>query len=128
MKRVFIVIVYLWVATAIVLASSCSRGFNVEFLNNRTATLHLDSPCEQTLWLPIEDGAPNALLTVEGSSLMSVPMRVRLAVDTVEYYMPLRLEATTKRLLIENCSFENKVWDCLHLGKKAPLNVTSDLR
>ncbi len=128
MKRVFIVIVYLWMATAIVLASSCSRGFNVEFLNNRTATLHLDSPCEQTLWLPIEDGAPNALLTVEGSSLMSVPMRVRLAVDTVEYYMPLRLEATTKRLLIENCSFENKVWDCLHLGKKAPLNVTSDLR
>lgn len=121
-------IVKIWLMLMSVALVSCSNDFTVEFSNNRSAVIHIDMPCSQCLWLPIEDGAPSADIDVAGSGVFTVPLRVRLAVDSVQYYMPLRIDEGVKEIRITGCSFESVAWDALKLQERNPQEVSRKYR
>ena len=71
----------------------------------------------QTLWIPIENSAKESYMEVEGSSLYTVPMTVRLATDKIETYMPLHLDKGAKTIKFSECKSDIVAWKNLKMGK-----------
>ncbi len=93
----------------------CGRGFSVEFTDD-SATIVLDKSQTQTLWLPLDDRAPEVLVTVDKSDKFTESVRVRLAEDSVMYYIPLYLDDTTERVVIKGYAPHGKAWNNLCIG------------
>lgn len=100
---------------AIAMASiSCGR-IDILHINNRTAEFELKEG--QTIILPMEDDAPEALLIFSNDEgQIGTPWTARLAIDTVDYYIPYTAKEDLS-VRIENLSFEAVFFSCLKTGK-----------
>lgn len=118
-------IVCLWVMALGL--SGCGKGFSIEFIDDNSVAIVLDKARKQTLWLPLDDKAPEVLITVEGSSNFTEPARVRLSQDSAVYYMPLYLDDKTARINIDGYQSHGKAWDYICLNK-CPDSAKKDFR
>ncbi len=103
------------------IVASCAPRIGIQHLDEQTTRIET-AWCVDTLWLPIEENGNRAILIAEGEGCNPTPMKVRLAHEKVDYFMPfvmsgveaLRIEGlareaicwqnlTTKRPPIENC-------------------------
>ncbi len=105
----------LLLAAAVITA--CSAPFTVEFQDSNSATIHLSKAQEQTLWIPVDNRAGEVQLTIEESSEITVPLNVRMAVERVQYWMPLHLDASTQDITIKGCSQQSVAWQELRVGE-----------
>ena len=103
---------------ALLTASTTAYGqdFSVQ-VQGDSAVLNLRKAKRQTLWIPIDNTAKESFLEVEGSSIYTIPMTVRLATNKVETYMPLQLDKGTKTIKFKECKADVVAWDNLRIGK-----------
>lgn len=106
---------YLLLAAAIITA--CSAPFTVEFQDEDTATIRMSKAQEQTLWIPIDNTAHDVKLTLEGCEAITVPLNVRMAVERVQYWMPLHLDSSVQRITIDGCPQQSVAWQALTVGE-----------
>ena len=74
MKRVCFLIFSLVV---VAMMTACGEPFSVQQQGDEVVLTLRKAKC-QTLWIPIENSAKESYMEVEGSSLYTVPMTVRL--------------------------------------------------
>ena len=113
MKRVCFLLFFL---VAFATMSAYAAPFSVQQQGD-DIVLTLRKAKRQTLWIPIDNGANESFVRVEGSSLYTVPMTVRLATDKVETYMPLFLDRGTKTIRFSGCKEGIVAWKNLKMGK-----------
>lgn len=113
MKR-FCFCLFFLVATIVV--TVYGETFSVQQLGDEVV-ISLNKSKRQTLWIPIENTAKESFMVVEGSSLYTVPMTVRLATDRVETYMPLQLDKSVKAIKFSGCKADIVAWENLRMGK-----------
>ena len=113
MKRVCFLIFSL---VAVAMMTACGEPFSVQQQGDEVVLTLRKTKC-QTLWIPIENSAKESYMEVEGSSLYTVPMTVRLATDKIETYMPLHLDKGAKTIKFSECKFDIVAWDNLKMGK-----------
>ena len=113
MKR-FGFLLFFFVVTATMTAFA--HPFSVQQQGDEVV-INLRKAKRQTLWIPIENCVNESVMVVEGSSLYTVPMTVRLATDRVETYMPLQLDKGTKTIKFSECKSGMVAWDNLKIGK-----------
>ncbi len=95
--------------------AACSAPFKVEFEPEDKATIHITgSP--KCLWLPVDNEAPSVSLAVVDSDKIPSPLGIHLAVEKVEYYMPLYLDDTTREIVIEGAPQQAIAWEKLCVG------------
>ena len=91
--------------------SSVAYGRGVQLdIRERSATITLDKAKRQTLWLPIDNSAREVTMRVEGSTLFTEPVKVRLAATKVDCWMPLSLDKGTSHIEFEGCTPEHIAW------------------
>lgn len=96
--------------------AGCTPRIEVEHLNNYTSHITTSRSVE-CLWLPIEDGAPEAVVFVVGSECHTVPLNIRLARESVDSYVPFQMEGV-KTLVVDNCPHKSVCWQ--HLTSSQP--------
>jgi len=90
---------------------SCMNTLKVSYIDNITEKI--DVKGAKYLLLPVQDKARETLVTPLSKDGTSMPFSVRLAEDSVDYYVPYRLPAEGASLRVDNCSFENLCWTAL---------------
>ena len=95
---------------------ACGKPFVIE-IQGDSATIRINKPQEQTLWIPLDNKADDARLTVVGSEEITVPLNARVAVESVQYWMPLNLDSSTQEIIIEGVPAEAVAWQALKLGE-----------
>ena len=95
---------------------ACGKPFSIEFQED-SATIRINKPQEQTLWIPLDNTANEVKLTVVGSNESTVPLNARVAVERVQYWMPLKLDASIKEVVIKGVPAEAVAWQSLTIGK-----------
>ena len=95
---------------------ACGKPFSIEFQED-SATIRINKPQEQTLWIPLDNKANEVQLTVVGSNEITVPLNARVAVERVQYWMPLKLDASIKEVVIKGVPAEAVAWQSLTIGK-----------
>ena len=95
---------------------ACGKPFSIEFQED-SATIRINKPQEQTLWIPMDNKADEVQLTVVGSNEIPVPLNARVAVERVQYWMPLKLDASIKEVVIKGVPAEAVAWQSLTMGK-----------
>ena len=98
------------------LITGCTSHIQVEHLNNYTSLITVDGTVE-CLWLPLEDGAAEAVVVPQRGGADTTPLNVRLAQSKVDYYMPFYM-CGVEALRVENCSYESLCW--ANLSTSAP--------
>lgn len=96
---------------------ACGKPFSVEFADDNTATIRMSKAQEQTLWIPLDNRADNVRLTVVGSKEITVPLNARVAVEKVQYWMPLLLDSSIQEVVIEGVPAEAVAWQALKVGE-----------
>ena len=104
---------FLLLVAAIMMA--CSTPFEVVFEPNDKTTIHITGN-EQCLWLPVDNEAESVKLTIVDNEKIPVPLDIRLAVEKVQYYMPLYLDETIHEIVIEGCPQQAVAWQNLCVG------------
>lgn len=94
-----------------VCVAGCTPRIEVVHLNNYTSQITTPNSVE-CLWLPIEDGAPEAVVVAIGSERHSVPLNIRLARESVDCYVPFPMEGV-EALVVDNCSHKSVCWQNL---------------
>lgn len=107
-------------ATATLLASSCQQPNEPKMkLENRgdTTAIQITSPTKYIL-LPVQEDQPEARVRLNtGSEAEDVWMDVRLAHDSVDYYVPFKLsEGATARVDVLNLPQEAIAWKQMQLS------------
>ena len=97
--------------------AACGKPFSVEFTGDDSATIRMSKAQEQTLWIPVDNRAGEVQLTVVGSEEITVPLNVRMAVERVQYWMPLHLNAATQEITIKGCPQQSVAWEALKMGE-----------
>ena len=95
---------------------ACGKPFVIE-IQGDSATIRINKPQEQTLWIPLDNKADDARLTVVGSEEITVPLNARVAVESVQYWMPLNLDSSTQEIIIEGVPAEAAAWQALKVGE-----------
>lgn len=99
-----------------VCVAGCTPRIEVVHLNNYTSQITTPNSVE-CLWLPIEDGAPEAVVVAVGSERHSVPLNIRLARESVDCYVPFPMEGV-RTLVVDNCPHKSVCWQ--HLTTSEP--------
>ena len=94
-----------------VCVAGCTPRIEVVHLNNYTSQITTPNSVE-CLWLPIEDGAPEAVVVAIGSKRHSVPLNIRLARESVDCYVPFPMEGV-RTLVVDNCPHKSICWQNL---------------
>lgn len=80
--------------------------------NNQTMlTFRADS---RYLLLPVEDGIPNAVVTISADGMADRTFRVALARNRIDYQVPFELDAyrgKTVTASVENCAYDALCWE-----------------
>ena len=97
--------------------AACGKPFSIEFTGDDSATIRMSKAQEQTLWIPVDNRADEVQLTVVGSEEITVPLNVRMAVERVQYWMPLHLNAATQEITIKGCPQQSVAWEALKMGE-----------
>ena len=113
MKRICLLLFFI-VATATITAYG--KPFSIQQQGDEVVISLRKAKC-QTVWIPIENSVNESLMVVEGSSLYTVPMTVRLATNKVETYMPLQLDKGAKTIKFRKCKSDIIAWEHLKMGK-----------
>ena len=95
---------------------ACGKPFSIEFQED-SATIRINKPQEQTLWIPLDNKANEVKLTVVGSNEIPVPLNARVAVERVQYWMPVKLDASIREVVIKGVPAEAVAWQALTMGK-----------
>ena len=95
---------------------ACGKPFSIKFQED-SATIHISKAKEQTLWIPLDNLADEVQLTVVGSKEIPVPLNARVAVERVQYWMPLKLDASIQEVVIKGVPAEAVAWQALTMGK-----------
>ena len=76
--------------------AACQRSgdaIRLEPLGDSLTVVRVDNPARYLL-LPIQESSPEGLVKLDKGDPADVAMDVRLAVDSVDYYVPFELSAT----------------------------------
>ena len=106
--------------TAIVMMA-CGKPFSIE-IQEDSATIRMSKAKEQTLWIPLDNRADEARLTVVGSEEITEPLNARIAIERVQYWMPLKLNSSTQEIIIEGAPAEAAAWQALCVGEDPNLS------
>lgn len=91
-----------------------SCNIQVNFVNNLTGEIALKQG--ETVWLPIQEDAPVAKLSiVENGILSGTPFDIKAASSSVDYYVPFTAKANSV-LQIYGASFQSKFYHKLKRG------------
>lgn len=107
-------------ALALALITGCSSGIGIEHRNNNETVVRLASD-KRYLLLPVEDGAPNALLTLTAGGQPVGTFRAALARTRTDCFVPLELggNATDELALeVDGCPFDAVCWDRMRLSDR----------
>ena len=115
----------LWLLLISAAAVACSTPFEVTFESNDRAIIRINEKT-QCLWLPVDNEAPSVQLSVVDNAKITTPLNICLAVEKVEYYMPLYLDATMRDIVIEGCPQQAIAWQKLCVGGDP--NLTQEYR
>lgn len=97
--------------------TACGKPFTVEFQDDGSATIRMSKAVEQTLWIPLDNQAKEVKLSIVGSEERSVPFNTRIAVEKVQYWMPLHLKPSEQEIVIKGCPEQSVAWEALKVGE-----------
>ena len=95
---------------------ACGKPFSIEFQED-SATIRINKAKEQTLWIPLDNKAGEVQLTAVGSEEITVPLNARVAVESVQYWMPLNIDSSIQEITIEGVPAEAVAWQALKMGE-----------
>ncbi len=119
MKRKFVNMTLLGVlAAAFAACRSTEQGFRVEYSNDSTTLVHISAPVTKYLLLPIQETAGEVKVRLDLGRADDVDMDVRLAVDSVDYYVPFALPTNADEAVVRVQKLEKKAicWDSIKVS------------
>lgn len=127
MRILFYRLKFLALLLVTAMAAACASSPSVRHINNNQTEVRLLAPKDYLL-LPVEDGAPNALVAVHAEGMPVKHIRVALSRTRIDYQVPLDLTAYAQRdvtLSIDGCPFDALCWAKLSLSDRfRPLQET----
>lgn len=119
MKPLFV----LWtLCLSVFFAPACDRAVEVYRLNNRETSVSFTAD-RDFLWLPVEDGAPNAILSFSIGDRTIRNIRVALARERADYTVPFDLRPYRDREIVcrvSDCPYDAVCWELLCLRDQVP--------
>ncbi len=121
---------FLYLTTSIALAcglaacqSSSNQNLSFEHQSDSLTIVHIKTPAKYLI-LPIQESADEGKVKLDTGSPADMAMDIRLATDSVEYYVPFRLpqngnEATIN---IDKVPTNAICWDSIRLADEFPTN------
>lgn len=85
--------------TGFTACQSQKSSFNIEYQGDTLAVLHITNPTKYLI-LPIQESCNEGKVKLDTGSPADVAMDVRLAVDSVEYYVPFELPEGAKEATV----------------------------
>lgn len=98
-------------------SSSHRNAMEVEHTDDGTAIVRISSP-DKYLLLPVQESSAEAQVKLDTGSPADTYMDVRLATDSVEYYVPFALPAGADEaiVVIENAVADAICWDSIRVS------------
>ena len=100
--------------TAFTACQSQSEGFSLEHQGDTLTLVHITRPAKYLI-LPIQETSEEAKVRLETGSLADCAMDIRLAMDSVDYYVPFALNGHTT-VSIRRIDADALCWDSLRLS------------
>ena len=100
--------------TAFTACQSQSEGFSLEHQGDTLTLVHITRPAKYLI-LPIQETSEEAKVRLETGSLADCAMDIRLAMDSVDYYVPFALNGHTT-VSIRRIGADALCWDSLRLS------------
>ena len=112
--------------------SSCRTNeskFTVEHLNDGTALIHITNPTNYII-LPIQNESNEAHVLVDNNLPSDTYMDIRLATDSVQYYVPMALPTNVKEvtLKVRNLNSDAIAWQKMELSDTFDASNTDPFR
>ncbi len=100
--------------TAFTACQSQSEGFSLEHQGDTLTLVHITRPAKYLI-LPIQETSGEAKVRLETGSPADCAMNIRLAMDSVDYYVPFALNGQTT-VSIRRIGADALCWDSLRLS------------
>ena len=100
--------------TAFTACQSQSEGFSLEHQGDTLTLVHITRPAKYLI-LPIQETSEEAKVRLETGSPADCAMDIRLAMDSVDYYVPFALNGQTT-VSIRRIGADALCWDSLRLS------------
>lgn len=118
----YMLILRMLLAAVVPMLASCggTRSVDVRHLNNHHTVLTFRAD-DRYLLLPVEDGIPDASVTVRADGVEDRTFRVALARHRVDYVVPFDLSAYRGKMVtaeVVNCAYDALCWDRIVTGNR----------